>query len=82
MLASPMLLKITPCLDLEKTTKDQRSSTNMEFVQKVSDLNVKYQMKEILEKSEIISNLYEKNQISIIGGMYNLENGEVNFFET
>jgi len=53
----------------------------MEFVQKVSDLNVKYQMKEILEKSEIISNLYEKNQISIIGGMYNLESGEVNFFE-
>ena len=77
-----VVAKITPCLDLEKTTKDQRSSTNMEFVQKVSDLNVKYQMKEILEKSEIISKLYEKNQISIIGGMYNLENGEVNFFES
>lgn len=75
-----VVAKITPCLDQEKTTADLRNSSNVEFVQNVSDLNVKHQINEILEHSEIIADLYQKNQISIIGGMYNIESGEVHFF--
>jgi len=75
-----VVAKITPCLDQEQTTADLRNSSNAEFVQNVSDLNVKHQINEILEHSEIIADLYQKNQISIIGGMYNIESGEVHFF--
>ena len=76
-----IVAKITPSLAQEETTTDLRNSSNAQFVQNVSDLNVKHQINEILEQSEIIADLYQKNQISIIGGMYNIESGEVHFFE-
>ena len=76
-----VVAKITPCLAQEEATTDLRNSSNAQFVQNVSDLNVKHQINEILEQSEIIADLYQKNQISIIGGMYNIESGEVHFFE-
>ena len=77
-----VISKITPCLDLEDITKDDRNSGNVDFVQNVSNLNVKQQIKEILNSSKIIAECHEKKDILIIGAMYNIETGVVNFFES
>ena len=73
---------ITPCLYQEKTFSSDRTSANSDFVQKISDLNVKHQIEYILSKSDIINNLYKNNEISIIGAMYDIQSGEVKFFES
>ena len=77
-----VISSITPCLDQEKTVSSDRTSANSEFVQKISDLNVKHQIEHILSKSDIINDLYKNNEISIIGAMYDIQNGEVKFFES
>jgi len=77
-----VISSITPCLDQENTVSSDRTSANSEFVQKISDLNVKHQIEHILSKSDIINDLYKNNDISIIGAMYDIQNGEVKFFES
>lgn len=77
-----VLSKITPCFEFEQSTIDDRNSSNFEFVQSITDLNVKYQIRTILENSKIIEDLYEANEICIIGAIYNIQNGEVKFFES
>ena len=36
-------------------------------------------MAEILENSDVLREMYEKKEISIVGGMYNVETGQVDF---
>ena len=83
MLILPRLfLQLLHALDQEKTVSSDRTSANSEFVQKISDLNVKHQIEHILSKSDIINDLYKNNEISIIGAMYDIQNGEVRFYES
>jgi len=74
-----LLSKIRPAIDDERTIEKDRNSKNPEFVQKVTIINVKRMMKEIVERSPIIKELLEKNEISIVGGYHDLLTGEVFF---
>lgn len=77
-----LLKKVKPALDAEVTTKDNRNARNAEFVEKVSDLNVRLTLKQIPEQSEILAEMIQKNEIALIGAMYDVETGEVNFYES
>jgi carbonic anhydrase len=77
---TPLLHKIKPALEKEKTIQEDRNGTNEEFVNRVSELNVRYAMEEILERSDIIADLISKGKIKLEGGFYNVETGEVDFF--
>ncbi|MDX1518711.1 MAG: carbonic anhydrase family protein [Gammaproteobacteria bacterium] len=74
-----LLSKIRPSVDDEKTVKKDRSSKNPEFIQKVTIINVKRSMKEIVERSTIIRDMLEKKEIKLIGGYHDLYTGKVNF---
>ncbi len=74
-----LLSKIRPAIDDEDTIKTDRSSKNAEFIEKVTIINVKRVMKEIVERSLIINEMLEKKQIKLIGGYHNLVSGEVFF---
>lgn len=63
------------------TPTDRRNSKNTAFVNHVSELNVLHNIEIILEKSSIIRELIQKNEINIVGAMYCIETGKVNFFE-
>ena len=70
---------IDPAVDLEKTISDNRNSTNDLFVGKVCFHNVEIQMERILKRSSLLTEMIEKKEIGLIGAVYNLASGEVEF---
>jgi len=75
-----LLTKIRPAVDDETTTKENRNSSNEEFVENVSTINVKRTVKAISERSPILKEMIESGQIDIIGGSHNIATGEVTFY--
>ncbi|MCB9091305.1 MAG: carbonic anhydrase [Halobacteriovoraceae bacterium] len=75
-----LLNKILPSVDDEKTEKE-RNSSNPEFVEKVSEINVRKMVNAIVERSVIIKELVEKGKVAIIGGIHNIATGKVEFFD-
>jgi carbonic anhydrase len=43
--------------------------------------NVENSLEEILTRSEIVKDMFKKGDIGIVGGVYNIETGEVDFFK-
>lgn len=78
---SILLNKVTPAIESEVSTKQNRTSSNHEFVENVAVLNVRQTLKQIPLKSPVIAELVEKGEIALIGGMYNVETGVVEFYE-
>lgn len=76
-----LLSKLQPAVYAEKTVTTDRTSANDEFVEKVATLNVKMAMHQIHDKSTILNDMILKGEIAIIGGMYNVETGVVEFYE-
>jgi carbonic anhydrase len=76
-----LLSKIQPAIYDEKTESENRNSSNNEFVEKVSIINVKRMVHAIIERSPIIKEMFEKGEITIIGGTHHITTGEVIFYE-
>ena len=74
-----LLAKIDPAVDAEKTITENRTSTNSDFVNKVSVLNVHHSIDEMLKQSEIIRSLHDKGTIKIVAAMYDVSTGKVHF---
>lgn len=51
------------------------------FHDEVAYANVENSLEEILTRSEIVKELFKKGEIGIVGGVYNIENGQVDFFK-
>ncbi len=72
-----MLKRIQPSIS-KALLKDDRYH---KFEDNVAYANVENSLEEILTRSGIIKQMFEKGQIGIVGGVYNIENGEVDFFK-
>lgn len=59
--------------------KDLRNSANEEFVEKVCWLNVQEQINNIKQNSPIIKDMILENKIDLVGAVYDLASGKVNF---
>ena len=70
---------IDPAVDLEKTVTVKRDSTNDLFVGKVCFHNVEIQMERILKRSPLLTDMIDKKEIGLIGAVYNLASGQVEF---
>jgi carbonic anhydrase len=70
---------IDPAVHLEKTISDHRDSNNDAFVEKVCLHNVEVQMERILKRSSLLTEMIEKKEIGLVGAVYNLVTGEVEF---
>ncbi|MCD7971806.1 MAG: carbonic anhydrase [Candidatus Azobacteroides sp.] len=76
-----LLNKIHPAI--EQTSgkfNGKKTSGNPEFVDAVCRQNVKHSMNEIREKSPILSEMEKNKEIMIVGGIYDMKTGKVNFF--
>ena len=51
------------------------------FGDKVTYTNVENSLEEILTRSNIIKEMFQKGEIGLVGGVYNVENGKVDFFK-
>ena len=76
-----LLNKITPAINQETTTKIERNGQNLTFVNNVSAINVNLTINQIRKQSNILVDLEKEGTIIIVGGLYNIETGEVTFFE-
>ncbi|RKR83545.1 carbonic anhydrase [Mucilaginibacter gracilis] len=76
-----LLNKIQPAIVSEQTITGNRTGTNAEFVNKVTDIHVRLTIDRIRRESPIVAELENQGNIKIIGGMYDVETGIVTFFE-
>jgi carbonic anhydrase len=76
-----LLSKIEPSVTAEKQTTENRTASNSQFVENVASINVHRTVNNILERSVILNEMVENGQIGIIGAMYNVESGVVEFYE-
>lgn len=76
-----LLNKIQPAIFNEKQTVENRNGSNETFVYNVTDLNVRLTIERIRRESPIIAELEQKGEVKIIGGLYDVETGVVDFFE-
>jgi carbonic anhydrase len=77
---SYLLNKIEAAINFEKTETD-RTSKNPDFVNKVTHLHIYKSVQQVTEQSVILRDMIEAGEIGIIGGVYNVEDGEVTFFQ-
>jgi carbonic anhydrase len=77
-----LLKKIDDAIALETETVGDRSSANSEFVERVAELNVLLVKQQILERSPVLADMIEQGEIALIGAMYDVETGAVEFYDS
>ena len=76
-----MLSKIQPAVNAAAMNfKGNKTSDNAAFVEAVCNHNVSHAMNEIRTKSGILKEMEKTGAIMIVGGVYHLETGRVEFF--
>ncbi|MGL5743244.1 MAG: SulP family inorganic anion transporter [Legionella sp.] len=74
-----LLNKIKPAINAEQETTDNRHSKNTTFVNHVTELNVANTMQNIYEQSPILQEMIEKNEIAMVGAVYDVQTGKVQY---
>jgi carbonic anhydrase len=77
-----LLTKVKPAIDAVPADVTPRTSKNYAFVDEVSEANVKLVLKEIRERSPVLNEMLDKGEIGLVGGMYDLKTGKVQFYDT
>lgn len=77
-----LLSKIRPAVKLaEESFTGEKNSYNLDFMEDVCKKNVELAIEEIREKSPILKEMEENGEIKIIGGIYDMDSGKVDFLE-
>jgi carbonic anhydrase len=76
-----LLTKIKPAIEAEAATVKNRTDVNPSFVENVTRNNIKLTLKQIPEQSPILAKMIQDGQIILVGAIYYVETGAVNFFE-
>ena len=76
-----LLNKIKPAVEACKHLEGPHTSKNVEFVDHVIKENVKLTVNNIRQRSEILRTMEQAGEIKIVGAYYDMDNGNVDFFE-
>jgi len=74
-----LLEKIKPAVEATKFD-GERSSKNDAFVDAVAATNVRHTIDEIRRRSDVLAGLEKDGKIKIVGSMYQLVGGKVDFY--
>ncbi|MGA0258374.1 MAG: carbonic anhydrase family protein [Saprospiraceae bacterium] len=75
-----MLGKIKPAVEQTGTAEGEaRDSSNLNFVNRVAEANVKLTIDAIRKQSPVLNEMEENGEIEITGAMYDVKTGSVNF---
>jgi len=75
-----MLENIKPAItNASKNFAGEKTSKNHEFVKSVSSYNVQHAIEEARSKSLILKEMENNDEIKIVGGMYHMKTGKVDF---
>jgi carbonic anhydrase len=78
---STLLNRIQAAVYYERTVTENRTSKNAEFVEKVAHLQVRRSVENIIERSMVLREMIENQEIALIGAMYDVATGEVEWLE-
>ncbi|WP_027394323.1 carbonic anhydrase family protein [Aquimarina latercula] len=78
-----LLSKIKPAVAAVTEPSDpaERNSKNIDFVNEVAEQNVNMTIQNIKDQSEVLKEMEANGEIMIIGGMYDINDGSVTFYE-
>jgi carbonic anhydrase len=76
-----LLHKIEGAIALETETIGDRTSANETFVERVAELNVMLVKSQIMQRSPLLAQMVRDAEIAIVGGMYDVESGGVEFYD-
>jgi carbonic anhydrase len=76
-----LLNKIQPAISAEQTVIENRTSSNDNFVAKVTAINVQRTVNDVVGRSPILKKLIESGECGIIGGNHDISTGEVCFYQ-
>lgn len=78
-----LLEKIQPAVDCVCNAHQvPEIGGDAELVEEVSAKNVQLMVEQIKQRSAVLANLLETGKIDIVGGMYDIETGKVQFYES
>jgi carbonic anhydrase len=75
-----MLTKIKPALEMT-VYEGEKTSKNYDYVDLVSKENVLLAIENIKLKSPVLKEMYDKGEIDIVGCMYDIHDGKVEFYK-
>ena len=75
-----LLAKITPAVEATRYEGD-RTAVNQEFLHEVCLTNINQSVTQIRTESSILAELEEKGTIRIVGALYDMDSGEVQFLD-
>lgn len=75
-----LLAKIRPSIDSLGAYSGEKTSKNKEFLEKVSNENVRTAIDNIRLNSPILKEMEDKGEIKIVGAVYDIDNGKVKFY--
>ena len=77
-----LLSNILPAVaDTTSESGEDRSSRNSAFVNRVSKTNVERTIENIRSGSDILRDMHDKGEIAIVGAMYDVGSGRVEFYQ-
>ena len=76
-----LLQKILPAVHLETAEHPHLSVKDPAFVEHVAARNVLRVKQQIVERSAVLSAMIERSEIALLGGMYDVESGAVEFYD-
>ncbi len=77
-----MLDKIKPAVDATETRPgEDRSSANLQFVDRVAKQNVRLSIENIKEDSAVLKEMHRNNEIDIVGAIYDTKTDVVEFLD-
>ena len=76
-----LLAKIKNAIDAVKDIEGERIAENSAFVNAVAKMNVMLTIENIREISPVLKKMEDNKEITIVGAMYDVESGQVEFFD-
>jgi carbonic anhydrase len=76
-----LLAKIEPAIERCSHYTGEKSSKDIQYVDMVIKENVKLTVENIRRQSYILSDMEKSGEIKIVGAYYDMDNGEVTFFD-
>lgn len=76
-----LLNKIRPAVESTLAGIQPKGTVDSKLVDRVAKANILLAMRQIRERSPILRDMIESEQIGLVGGMYNLSTGKVTFYE-
>ena len=74
-----LLAKIKPAIEAETATQNNRTGTNMQYVQNITELNIANTIQSIYHNSPILEAMINQEEIGIVGAIYDVHSGAVDF---